>query len=316
MHSQAEFNFVTGIIGDELEFAGISKEPFAEYLKRNVNEMSGGELKVVSVKMALEAAQDVVLLDEPLDMLDDEQSAMMAAYIAESAKQKPIIIATHDSHFDAYTDNIIRIDSRESVPPFVPAKNGICGATNLSVRDLSVQLGERRFPKVSLENRQGEILCLYGYNGSGKTLFIRTISGIGRWGYTGDYSWQDRLSRGVCLQFPEQMVYQETVAQEIADNAGAENIDNVLDILGWQDKREHSPFSLSDGQKRTLYIISLLVKHQACVFDEPFAGLDQQSTNFIVQNFVEAQARGVSILYTANREADTVYADRTVKIIK
>ncbi|MDR2870592.1 MAG: ATP-binding cassette domain-containing protein [Deferribacteraceae bacterium] len=315
VHSQAEFNFITGLIGDELDFAGVSKAGFERFLNRNVNEMSGGELKALSVHMALLAAEDVVLLDEPLDMLDDAMAAEMAVFIAESAKTKPIIVATHDKHFDAYADKIIHMDFNELVEPIEPVKGEANQDILLETKALSVQLGQRSFPEVSLELTQGEIVCLYGCNGCGKTLFTRTIAGIGRWSYLGSYDWQlPRAERGVCLQFPEQMAYQETIADEIADNAGKENIDKVLDILGWQERGKHSPFSLSDGEKRTLYIISLLVKNKACIFDEPFAGLDQQSVNFIVEHFYKARARGISILYTANRIADSVYADRVLSL--
>lgn len=316
VHSQAEFNFVTGLIGNELEFAGIDPKPFSEYLKRDVNELSGGELKRISVMMAIQADSNIILFDEPLDMLDDEQSEIMAGYIAEKSKEKPVIVATHDDHFDKYTGNIIRIDSGEEEKPIRRLlSTSVRPRTNLSVTDLSVRVEDRVFPEINLTARPGEIVCLYGKNGSGKTLFTRTVAGIGRWEYSGNYEWfVNRGHTGICLQFPEQMAYQEKIEDEIADTAGEENIDAVLDILNWQSRRMDSPFCLSDGEKRTMYLIALLVKNTACVFDEPFAGLDQHSTNFIVDYFYKVRQKGAGIIYTANRMKDTSYADRVIKI--
>ncbi len=317
VHSQPEFNFVTGVVGDELDFAGIPRDLFTPYLKRNVNELSGGELKKLSVMMALLASRDVVLFDEPLDMLDDTQCGIMAEYIAEKSAGKPVVIATHDSHFDRYADGVIRIDDKAAevsgCTQLRPA--GGYGPSLLSVENFSTHIEGKEFSKISMESRAGEIVCLFGMNGSGKTLFTRAAAGIGRQDSTGGIGWHiERRLRGFCMQFPEQMVYQETIFQEIADTAGKENTDAVLDVLGWRGREQSSPFSISDGEKRTMYLISLLKSKQYCLFDEPFAGLDAQSASFIVENIIKARNEGKGILYTANRASHTAFADTIIKI--
>lgn len=317
VHSQPEFNFVTGIVGDELDFACIKdKMPFTGFLKRNVNEISGGELKRLSVMMALDMAYDVLLLDEPLDMMDDIQSEHMAAYIAGGSDKKPLIIATHDDHFDKYADLIVRIDDTAQPEP-APVDALCSGKGEVVFRSsaLSIRTREKAFPEISLECTGGEVVCLFGMNGAGKTLFIRAVSGIGRLEYEGGWSWFiDKPHRGVCLQFPEQMAYQERIEEEIADTAGPHNVEMVLDVLGWRDRRGDSPFVLSDGEKRTLYLVSNLLSKGCCIFDEPFAGLDQGSINLIARKFAEAKMNGKTVIYTANRIKDTIYADRTVRI--
>lgn len=108
IHSQSEFNFITGYVGDELTFAGLDKSKFPNLSGRSVYDMSGGELKKLSISMALAREGDsVILVDEPLDMLDDVEAGGVAELIIQSSNQRPFIIATHDSHFDDYADVIL-----------------------------------------------------------------------------------------------------------------------------------------------------------------------------------------------------------------
>ena len=317
VHSQAEFNFVTGTVGDELDFAGVARGPFENFADRNVNEVSGGELKRIAVMMALGADNDFILLDEPLDMLDDEQAEKIADYIITYANVKPIIVATHDNYFDSMADVIVSMDDVRADRLPVVLDDNIKEGLHFSVRDFSVQLGERHFPKISFDLHAGELICLYGRNGSGKTLFIREIAGIGGGKYSGTKEWfVEKARRGFCLQFPEQMIFHEKISEEIADIAGTENIETVLTALDWQGRGDASPFSLSDGEKRAMYIVSVLTGKDCCVFDEPFAGLDQASAAFIAHSFCAAGKAGKSIFYTANRRRDILYANTVIKIIK
>ncbi len=110
IHSQAEFNFITGYVKDELKFAGIDEAEFQNVLNRSVYDLSGGELKKISLIMAMNTHKDcVILLDEPLDMLDDVQADNMVSLIVEKSKAIPFIISTHDSHFDKVADFIIQL---------------------------------------------------------------------------------------------------------------------------------------------------------------------------------------------------------------
>ncbi|MDR0454237.1 MAG: energy-coupling factor ABC transporter ATP-binding protein [Deferribacteraceae bacterium] len=324
VHSQPEFNFVTGTVGDELDFAGISGDAFTPYLKRNVNELSGGELKKIAVMMALAASEDVVLLDEPLDMLDDLQCELMAEYIAEKSVEKPVIIATHDGHFDKCADVLIHTDDETdrterfiAVPYCIDrlCERNVFSDKLLSVRDFAVCIGDKILSKISVDSNAGEIVSLFGMNGSGKTLFARTAGGIGKLNATGGLEWNvEKRLRGFCMQFPEHMAYQETIFQEIADITGRGNAGAVIDALGWRGREDSSPFLLSEGEKRIMYIVAILSCKQYCLFDEPFAGLDTKTAYFIADLMIKARNGGKGIFYTTNRKSHTVYADKVINI--
>ncbi len=110
VNSQAEFNFITGYVKDELQFAGIDADEFADIIDRSVYDLSGGELKKLSIIMAMKLHDSaVIMLDEPLDMLDDIQAKNMAELIIEKSSERPFIISTHDNHFDNIADCILRL---------------------------------------------------------------------------------------------------------------------------------------------------------------------------------------------------------------
>lgn len=110
IHSRPEFNFVTGYIKDEIDFCGLDEKDFEKYLDKSVYELSGGELKKISIIMALSYSDKLILLDEPLDMLDDYQSEIVSKFIIEKSKNAPFIIATHDNHFDDFADVIVELN--------------------------------------------------------------------------------------------------------------------------------------------------------------------------------------------------------------
>jgi energy-coupling factor transporter ATP-binding protein EcfA2 len=240
-----------------------------------------------------------------------------------------MIIATHSDSFDKYADRIIDISSffrrgelrspdlsGDHRSPLHVGANCVRPITEpiLSANITSI-LPNRKFPQISLKAHSSEIVCLYGANGSGKSLFVRAIAGINKFSFDGSVQWLvDKKKRGICLQFPEHMAYHETVAEEIIDTSGKENLDIVLSTLGWQGRENDSPFTLSDGEKRSMYIVALLAKSEICVFDEPFAGLDAGSITSLAAHFKEAKNSGKSIIYTANRRQDTIFADNVVEI--
>ncbi|MDR2400337.1 MAG: ATP-binding cassette domain-containing protein [Deferribacteraceae bacterium] len=296
VHSQPEFNFVAGNIEDEAAFAGIDPDFFKGYDNRPLRHFSGGELKKLSVLMALKSRYELLLLDEPLDMLDDEEQDNILKYIVDASREKSVIIATHSNCFDEAADCIICL---ESLPNslFKPGKIPDTGDEALAI------------PSLSLSLRFGEIGAIFGKNASGKTRILRRLIGLKSWGDEFDCR-INSSEEGVCLQFPENMLWQESIKEVIADIAGNAYIKPVLEKLGWEKRAEENPLFLSEGEKRILILISNLLSKKVLIFDEPFASLDTASAEQIKTAFYEAALNGGAVLYTANKKAD-LYLSRT-----
>lgn len=109
VHANPEFNFVMGNIDDELRIAGLKPDLFSSYHKKDIDELSGGQLKKLSVLIAVESSKDIVIIDEPFEMLDDKEMMNVYETIVEKSATKGFVIATHENILDNASDIIINL---------------------------------------------------------------------------------------------------------------------------------------------------------------------------------------------------------------
>ena len=181
----------------------------------------------------------------------------------------------------------------------------------LQVEDLETLVNSK---KVSFSAEKGDIICIFGLNGSGKSVLLKTICGIID-KKQGSISYKiDKKQLGVCLQFPEHLIFKETALAEAVlimdnDEAGAKNL--LKEINAGEDM---SPFYLSDGQKRLLFIYGYLETKELIILDEPFVSLDDNSKSKAAVKIKEAASLGKCIIYTANRMADKEIAGKFIYV--
>ena len=81
---------------------------------RNVwpGELSGGELRRMSIVRALAAGPDFVFADEPTADLDDGNTALTLGILKETALEgSAVFVVTHDREAAAYADVLLRMDA-------------------------------------------------------------------------------------------------------------------------------------------------------------------------------------------------------------
>lgn len=168
--------------------------------------------------------------------------------------------------------------------------------------------------KVNFSAEKGDIICIFGLNGSGKSVLLKTLCGVIN-KKQGSISYNiDKNQLGVCLQFPEHLIFKETALAEamlIMDNDenGAKNL--LKEINASEDM---SPFYLSDGQKRLLFIYGYLETKELIMLDEPFVSLDDNSKIKVAEKIKKAADSGKCIIYTANRMADKEIAGKFIYV--
>ncbi len=103
-----------------------------------------------------------------------------------------------------------------------------------------------------------------------------------------------RFSVGLCFQYPEYQIFEETVFKEIAfgpKQMGLKpeeikaRVYKSMDFVGIDRALENkSPFDLSGGQKRRVAIASVIaMEPQVLILDEPCAGLDPKGRGVILE---------------------------------
>ncbi len=180
----------------------------------------------------------------------------------------------------------------------------------LSVRGLTHVYGQGTSSEaVALNNcsfdiEKGELVGIIGHTGSGKSTLIQHFNGLlkptsGQVLLNGrdineskESVVQSRFKIGLCFQYPEYQLFEETVAKDIAFGPKNMKLDEgeinrrVLQCIEYVglDKSylDKSPFDLSGGEKRRVAIAGVMaMEPEVLVLDEPTAGLDPKGRDTV-----------------------------------
>lgn len=150
---------------------------------------------------------------------------------------------------------------------------------------------------INIEIEKGELVGIIGHTGSGKSTLLQHFNGLlkpdeGRVLLEGGDIWESkesirsaRFKVGLCFQYPEYQLFEETVYKDIAfgpKNMGLDNAETdrrvrrAAQFVGLRDEYlEKSPFDLSGGEKRRVAIAGVMaMEPEVLILDEPTAGLD------------------------------------------
>lgn len=80
-----------------------------EHMHKKPNQLSGGQMQRVAIARALANDPDIILADEPTGALDTQTSEQIIELIREIAKDKLVVMVTHNPEIaEKYADRIIR----------------------------------------------------------------------------------------------------------------------------------------------------------------------------------------------------------------
>lgn len=185
--------------------------------------------------------------------------------------------------------------------------------------------------------RKGKITAIIGHTGSGKSTLVQHLNGlliptsgkvtIDEFEITNEQKKGLKSLRQKCgyvFQFPENQLFEETIAKDIAfgpknfgisDEEISKRVSQALKQVGLNDDySELSPFDLSGGQKRRVAIAGILVmKPEILILDEPTAGLDPQGTIEMMNLFQSLNQQGTTIvLVTHDMNHVLAYCDDAI----
>ena len=184
----------------------------------------------------------------------------------------------------------------------------------VTVRGLTKSYGDFEALKgIDFELHAGEVFGLLGPNGAGKTTTIEILEGyrrrdageiqvLGADPAMAGLGWRERI--GVVLQ-SSAMYENLTVEEHLAQFAGyyehARPVDDVIALIGLEDKRQTRARRLSGGQRRRLDLGLALVGDPELVFlDEPTTGFDPGARRRAWETIRSLSALGKTILLTTH----------------
>ncbi len=166
---------------------------------------------------------------------------------------------------------------------------------------------------LDLEVSRGECFGLLGPNGAGKTTTVEILEGLlaptrgevqvlGRtWSQDPD-DLRERI--GITLQethLPERLTVEEVIRLFRSFYRRGRKVEDVVALVGLEEKRRARYDALSGGQKQRLAVACALVGDPELLFlDEPTTGLDPQSRRQLWDVVAAMKAQGRTVLLTTH----------------
>lgn len=121
----------------------LEKVGLGNQLNKRPNQMSGGQMQRVAIARALVNDPDILLADEPTGALDSETSIQIMELVKEIAKDRLVIMVTHNPELaEKYSTRIVKLLDGRIVgdsDPFDPAKE----PAHSEVRKTEVTKGQK-----------------------------------------------------------------------------------------------------------------------------------------------------------------------------
>ena len=182
--------------------------------------------------------------------------------------------------------------------------------------------------KINLELTGGKIYGIIGRNGSGKSMLLKTICGFlppteGRVFINGEDIYQKNI-------FPDSIAAMIDKPNYLPDLSAYENLkliasinhtvsdDNIIDALNLvnleNNKKVFKKFSL--GMKQKLGIAQVIMENtKIMIFDEPFNGVEEETTEKLRKYFKQLKKDGKIILISSHIKEDIeTLCDKVYKI--
>jgi len=199
------------------------------------------------------------------------------------------------------------------------------------------QMDHQIFSNITLKINKGEFLYLIGETGSGKSSLLKALYGELRIN-TGNISITDiDLTKIKQNQIPSLrrklgIVFQDF--QLLTDRTVADNLEFVLKVTGWKNKKDISdrinevldsvhlndvkekmPHELSGGEQQRAAIARALLNHPEIILaDEPTGNLDPEKSEKIIELLKEINSKGTTVLIaTHDYSIIRKYQARTIK---
>jgi len=195
----------------------------------------------------------------------------------------------------------------------------------LKVTNLYKSFGDKTvLNNINFELGDGEILCLRGKSGAGKTTLIRCICNLDKADEGSividgveslennrpNKNYQDKVgmvSQGLDL-FPNLTVMENIVLAPVSrklmtKEQAEKKAMEILDSLGISDKANSYPAKLSGGEKQRAAVArACILSPSVLFFDEPTSALDIDSTQDVANLIEEIAANNISVVIITHDE--------------
>lgn len=161
--------------------------------------------------------------------------------------------------------------------------------------------GEDIVKGASIKLNKGEIICLLGGNGGGKTTFINLLNGIFK-AYSGKVKIDKNCKVATLPQNAKGLFVESSVENELSvfakllkiDKDKVQSLLEKFDLIGI---REQHPYDISGGEVQRLALAKLfLVNPDILILDEPTQCMDMLSKEYLINLLLQSKIQGKSVI--------------------
>lgn len=202
--------------------------------------------------------------------------------------------------------------------------------------DRTFQMGEvavEVLKRISLDIRAGEFLAIVGPSGSGKTTILNLVGGLDQasggqlffrarditTASPSELTAYRREEVGFIFQFfnlVPNLTARENVMVAAELVAQPRDVDEVLKLVGLEDRSEHFPSQLSGGEQQRVAIARAVAKNPTLLLcDEPTGSLDFQTGKRVLRLLVDLNQRWkTTVVIITHNGAIAEVADRVIHL--
>lgn len=197
----------------------------------------------------------------------------------------------------------------------------------ISIKNLNLVLsGNEILEDINLTVKAGEIHCLVGPNGGGKTSLLRCI--LGQMPFTGSIEMKYEKDK-IIGYVPQVLDFERTLPITVEDfihlnpcflgisKKYKAEVDDLLKRLGVFEKKKRLLGNLSGGERqRVLLAQALFPKPNLLILDEPLTGIDKAGEDYFKEIIKELKNEGMTILWIHHNLTQVKELADTVTCIK
>jgi energy-coupling factor transporter ATP-binding protein EcfA2 len=305
---------------------------------RSPQTLSGGEQQKLTLAAVTSRQPSVLILDEPLSMLDGTAAAELVAHLADLALEGTTVVVCE--HRQEYLQSIPELRTlyleglagQETTFPEISLQRAGKSAQELTVEGLTVAFGERLVLRdLTFSLATGQVVAVVGRNGVGKTTLLRALAGLqkheGTVAMNGrspdrparpDDHGPDRSSRpdlGLVFQNADLQLFNATVRDEILYRVPDPDMELyawLLEALGLALYEQTPPLLLSEGEKKRLALATVLMRRprHGLLLDEPALGQDNAHKDRLIRAARALAQAGQLVILTTHDLPLAAQADR------
>jgi energy-coupling factor transporter ATP-binding protein EcfA2 len=299
----------------------------AELRSRAPQTLSGGEQQKLALAAVSARRTPVLVLDEPLSMLDTTAAFDFVQHLADWVAQggAAAICEHRHEYLQSLPDlRLLTLDGCSEHPPDLPALEldlPAAPASRIVAKGLCVERGGRPVLKdLDLTLEGGQVTAIVGRNGAGKTTLLRALAGLQPYEGKLEAVMDGHIETpalGLVFQNPDLQLFNASVRQEILYRLSAPDLELYRGLIGALDLERYEqtpPLLLSEGEKRRVALATLLMRRPAhgVLLDEPALGQDGAHKSLLMR-LLRAVARQGQVVALATHDIElAACADRLI----